>query len=146
MPGKARGFTLVELLVVLAIIVLMLIVVPRFVAGLPGAQLRAAADDLAATLRQLHDAAIRGRTTTGFMLDPVTRTYRLSTVAGAERLPEIVTRVGFTVVAFRPAERVAHILFYADGSASGGTIRLQHDDLAASIRIDWLTGRVGRHD
>ncbi|HEY3912310.1 MAG TPA: GspH/FimT family pseudopilin [Stellaceae bacterium] len=142
----ARGFTLIELLVVLAIIGLMLVVVPRFVAGVPSVRLRATADDMVATLRQLHETAIRRQTTTGFVLDPATRTYRLSTAAGAHALPAIVTRVGFTAVAFRPIERTVSILFYADGSASGGTIRLRHGDLSASIRVDWLTGRVGRHD
>ncbi len=142
----ARGFTLIELLVVLAIIGLMLIAVPKIVAGQPGVRLRAAADDMVATLRLLHETAIRRQTTTGFVLDPTTRTYRLSTAAGTRPLPSIVTRVGFTTVAFRPGQRTARILFYADGSASGGTIRLRHGDISASVRVDWLTGRVGRDD
>jgi general secretion pathway protein H len=141
-----RGFTLIELLVVLAIIGLMLTAVPNFVAGSPGVRLRAAAADLVATLRLLHDAAIRRQITTGFVLDPAARTYRLSTAGGTRALPAVVTGVGVTPVAIRPGERTAQILFYADGSASGGTIRLRHGDLSTSVRVDWLTGRVGRHD
>lgn len=141
--GAPRGFSLIELLVVLAIIGLMLAVLPRFIVGSPGVQLRAAADGLAATLRQLHETAIRGQVTTGFALDPKARTYRLSTALAARALPAIVTGVEITTVAFLPGERIAHILFYPDGSASGGTIRLRHADLSAGIRIDWLTGRVG---
>ncbi|MGH7113299.1 MAG: GspH/FimT family pseudopilin [Stellaceae bacterium] len=142
----ARGFTLIELLVVLAIIGLMMIAVPKFVAGTPSVKLRAASDELVATLRQLHETAIRRQSTTGFVLDPAARIYRLSTAPGTRTLPSVVTRVGFTAVAFRPGERTARILFYADGSASGGTIRLRHGDLSASIRVDWLTGRASRHD
>jgi general secretion pathway protein H len=144
--GAPHGFTLIELLVVLAIIGLMLLAVPKIVAGMPGVQLRTAADDMVATLRQLHETAIRRQITTGIVLDLDTRTYRLSTAAGTSALPSVVTGVGFTTVAFSPGERTAHILFYADGSASGGTIRLRHGALTASIRVDWLTGRVGRHD
>lgn len=142
----ARGLTLVELLVVLAIIGLALIAVPKFVAGTPSVKLRAATDEMVATLRQLHEAAIRSQTTTELMLDPATRTYRLSTSTGTRELPSVVTRAGFIPAAFQRGERIARILFYADGSASGGTIRLLHGALSASIRVDWLTGRVGRHD
>ena len=142
----ARGFTLIELLVVLAIIGLMLAAVPRFVAGMPDVELRATADDLVASLRQLHDAAIRQETTTEFVLDPATRSYRLSTVAGARALPAVVTRARITTVMFRPRDHQARILFYADGSSSGGTIRLGHGDLSTSIRVDWLTGRAVRDD
>lgn len=142
----ARGLTLVELLVVLAIIGLALIAVPRFVAGTPSVKLRAATDEMVATLRRLHETAIRDQTTTELLLDPATRTYRLSTAAGAHALPAVVSRTDFTSAALRPGERIARILFYPDGSASGGTIRLRHGELSASIRVDWLTGRVGRHD
>ena len=141
-----RGFSLIELMVVLAVIGLMLLTVPKFVAGMPGVRLRAAADDIVGTLRQLHETAIRRQITTGLWLDPQARTYRLSTAAGTQALPPIVTSVGVATVAFHPDERIAHILFFADGSATGGTIRLQHADLRASIRVDWLTGRVGRGD
>lgn len=138
-----RGFSLIELLVVLAIIGLMLAVVPKFIVGSPGVQLRAAADGLAARLRQLHESAIRGQVTTGFALDPKARTYRLSTAPATHALPAIVTGVEVTTVAFHPAERIAQILFYPDGSSSGGAIRLRHAALSDGIRIDWLTGRVG---
>jgi general secretion pathway protein H len=142
----ARGFTLIELLVVLAIIGLMLMAVPKLVAGMPSVQLRAAADDIVATLRQLHDTAIRRRTTTRLVLDPAIRTYRLSTDAGTRVLPSVVTRVDFVTVAVGLGQSPANILFYADGSASGGTIRLGHGNLSESIWVDWLTGRVGRND
>ena len=138
-----RGFSLIELLVVLAIIGVMLVAVPKFITGSPGVQLRAAADGMAATLRQLHENAIRGQATTEFALDPKARTFRLSTTPAAHTLPAIVTGIEVTTVAFHPAERIAQILFYPDGSSSGGVIRLRHADLSAAVRIDWLTGRVG---
>jgi general secretion pathway protein H len=142
----ARGFTLIELLVVLAITGLMLIAVPKLVAGIPSVELRATADNLVASLRQLHEAAIRRQTTTEFVLDPKTRRYRLSTVPGARPLPAVVTGARITTVMFRPGDERARILFYADGSASGGTILLRHGDFSESVRVDWLTGRAVRDD
>ena len=71
------GFTLVEILVVLAIIgAVAIVTVPYILAGMPGLQLRAAADDMAATLQGLHEQAIRERVTTELTLDPETRAFR----------------------------------------------------------------------
>ena len=143
-----RGFTLIELLVVLAILTLLLTATPRFLAGMASLRLHSAADDLVATLRDLHAVAIREQTTTDFALDPATRSYRLSTVAGAKPLPAIVTRVSLSGVdsSLVPGESTTRILFYPDGSASGGVIRLKLGNVSASIAVDWLTGRVRRDD
>jgi general secretion pathway protein H len=143
MARNRQGFTLIELLVVLVIMALAMVAVPRIVAGLPGVQLRAAADEMAATLRNLHEAAILGQDTTELILDPKARTYRASGEAGSRPLPQVVSKVGFRPVALVPDARIQ---FFADGSASGGTIDFRHGDLAASISVDWLTGRVSTHD
>jgi general secretion pathway protein H len=142
----APGFTLIELLVVLGIIALAMIGVPNIVSGLPGARLNAATDDMVATLRGLHEQAIRRQDTTELILDPVARAYRTSTSSETHVLPPVVSAVGFEAIAIGPAGLPIRIQFFADGSASGGTIRLRHKNLSASILIDWLTGRVERHD
>lgn len=142
----APGFTLIELLVVLGIIAAAMIVVPNIVSGLPGVRLRAAADDMVATLRGLHERAVRHQETTEFILDPVGRVYRSSTDSGIHALPPVVNAIGFRAIAIGPAEPSIRIRFFADGSANGGTIRLRHGDLSASIVIDWLTGRVEPND
>ena len=140
------GFTLIELLVVMAIIGAVMMVVPNIVSGLPGVRLRAAADDMVATLRGLHERAVRHQETTEFILDPVARVYRVSTDTETHTLPPVVSAIGFRAIAISPAEPTMRIRFFADGSANGGTIRLRHGDLAASIVIDWLTGRVEPND
>ena len=141
------GFTLVEILVVLAIIgAVAIVTVPYILAGMPGLQLRAAADDMAATLQGLHEQAIRERVTTELTLDPETREFRTSSRPAPHALPKVVTRVAFSTAAIRPDDTVARLRFYADGTSSGGTIRLEHEALSASVVVDWLTGRVSRHD
>lgn len=142
----SRGFSLVELLVVLAIIALVLVAIPNILAGLPGLRFRRAAEDVAATLRGLHEQAIRHQATTEFLLDPVAHSYRTSIDPSVHVLTDAVTEVGFTTFATTPGEPMARIRFFADGSATGGTIRLARGSVSTSIVVDWLTGRVSRHD
>jgi general secretion pathway protein H len=144
--GARPGFTLVELLVVLGIIALVIGLAPSIFAGLPGFRLRSAADEMATTMRDLHEEAIRRQVTTELVLDPATRVYRTSSVPDGRRLPPVVTGVAFSTQALRPQDPLARIRFYADGTASGGTIRLNHEGLTASVTVEWLTGRVSRHD
>jgi general secretion pathway protein H len=147
-PDRASslGFTLIELLVVLGIIGLAMIAVPMIVSGLPRVRLHAAADDMVAALRGLHEQAIRRQDTTELILDPVARVYRTSAGGETYALPPVVSAVGFRAIAIGPAEPPIRIRFFADGSASGATIRFRHGNLSESIVVDWLTGRVERHD
>jgi type II secretion system protein H len=147
-PSHPRGFTLIELLVVLAILVVAMVAMPRLIAGLPGVRLRAAADEMAAALRNLHEAAIVAGDTTEMILDPKARTYRVSTEAGSHPLPQVVDEIRFRPVApvSTGPDDARIIRFYGDGSANGGAIRLGHGDLSASISVDWLTGRVSTHE
>ena len=138
--------TLVELVVVLTIIALAMTAVPAIVAGLPGIRLRTAADEMVATLRELHQQAIRRGESTELFLDPAERTYRVSTDAIPQRLPEIVAELGFKTSAAVPVGVKTSIRFFADGSASGGTVLFENGDRLAAITVDWLTGRVQRDE
>lgn len=144
--GAGAGFTLVEVLVVLAIAALAMVAVPQLIAGLPGIRLRIAADDMVLVLKGLRDEAMRQQVTTEIVIDRATRVYRVSTRTAAQRLPEVVGAIGFTAPAIRSVSETQRIRFFADGSASGGTIRLVHGGLSQSITVDWLTGRVRRYD
>jgi general secretion pathway protein H len=142
----APGFTLVELLVVLTIIALAMAAVPAIVAGLPSIRLRTAADDMVATLRELHQQAIRRAETTELILDPAAGTYRISTDPAPRRLPPIVAELGFKTTAVTPSRGNTSIRFFADGSATGGTVLFKNGERIAAIKVDWLTGRVRRDE
>jgi general secretion pathway protein H len=142
--GGASGFTLIEMLVVLSLMALLMIAVPWIGAGLPGVRLRAAADDLILVLKELHGEAIRRGAMTELVLDPAARAYRISSDGAARRLPASVGEVGFKASAVLPSNAAARVRFFADGSASGGTILLRQGAHSQAIAVDWLTGRVRR--
>lgn len=148
--GRRQGFSLIELLVVLAVIALIAAVVPRIILGLPGIRLRSAADGMVATLKELHDQAIRRGMTTELILDPAARVYRISPDPRGHALPQVVSKVRFkSVMAVQPrgaaSTSIARVRFFADGSATGGSFLLYHGKHLAVVTVDWLTGRIYEH-
>ena len=139
-----HGFTLLELLVVLAITgVVMAISVPRL--SLPGMLEpgREAARDLAAGLSRARAVAIRENREATFTLDVEGRRYSVD--GGPERalsadLPLSLYTARSELV---DAER-GNIRFYPDGSSTGGRIILAEadPDRRIAVRIRWLTGHV----
>jgi len=131
-PARRRqaGFTLVELLVCLTIVALMTAFLSVRLPGRGGASLAHAADDVAGALRATRERAIAGGTALPFSIDAGTGRYR----DGAESrlLPP----------AARASLAPGTILFFPDGSSTGGIVALSSDRGRIDIRVDWLTGRV----
>jgi general secretion pathway protein H len=101
---------------------------------------------MVATLRELHQQAIRRGETTELILDTAARVYRTSSDPALRRLPEIVAELGFNSTAVLPSGTNASIRFFADGSATGGTVLFKNGERLAAIKVDWLTGRVRRDE
>jgi general secretion pathway protein H len=128
--GDAReaGFTLTELLVVLAIPVLLQ-------TAMPGARSRAAAQALAQDLRTLRGQAIAGGSATSIRFDAAHQIYLLEPGDHKHTLPNAVP---FSL----PRAAATQIGFYPDGSSNGGTVYVGDGALRHRIAIDWLSGRV----
>lgn len=141
---SSPGFTLLEMLVVLAIIALAATALPVLTAGLPGVRLRAEADRIAGTLRDLRERAIREDATTELLVDPVTRTYTASGEPRAHRLPEAVVSIALEAAIAAPVPDARRIRFFADGTATGGTVVLRGVRRAMLVTVDWLSGAVHR--
>jgi general secretion pathway protein H len=134
-PSDQRGFTLTELLVVLAIIGLLTMAVPVLLqAALPGTRSLAATRALAEDLRAARSDAIAGGRTTAIGFDAAKQTYVRDAVT--HRIPNAVP---FALPRSAPAETIA---FYPDGSSSGGSVIVGEGALRHRVAIDWLTGRV----
>ena len=141
----AAGFTLMELLVVLAILAVMTAVIPSALTNLPSLRFRAAAVGLAETLRQAHDDAIRTGQTVDVIVSPERRLY-VASGQPETTFPPVVDKVDAAHDGPDTQGGDKHYQFFGDGSATGGTITLSHEQRRQTVTIVWLTGRVQTDD
>lgn len=139
---REEGFSLVEMIVVLAILSLAMVVSIPFVRGSGEAlQLDAEARIVAARLREARTTAMLARRQGSVVIR-----FQPPGVSGPGQRP---------FYAFRSAKRLqvltakglvtgdsAEFLFMADGGSTGGEIRLFSTGASRTLRIDWLTGAV----
>lgn len=140
--GISRGFTLLELLVVLLIVSLVVgLIPPLFSAAVPGARLKGSTRDLAIALREARNQAIILNRETELLLDLENGEYSVN--GNTEPLPEGV-KLGIKSPASTPGlQPLQHrISFYPDGSTTATRITLSRDGQGYEIAIDWLIGRV----
>jgi general secretion pathway protein H len=137
-----RGFTLLEILAVLALLGIALAVTAFSLdGGLDRARLDASARDVAAALRHTRTRALVEHRPQWFTLDLNARTF-----ASPGRDPQEIP--GGTVLhVTSAAEDVQHpgqarIRFFPDGSSTGGNIELSRKHREVRIDVDWLTGTV----
>jgi general secretion pathway protein H len=128
--GEA-GFTLTELLVVLAIIGLLVAAIPVLLqAALPGARSLAAARALANDLRVTRAEAIAGGAATAVRFDTSKQLYRLEPGDRARVLPN---HVPFALSGTRSV-----VAFYPDGSADDARLLVG----GHRVTVEALTGRI----
>jgi len=138
----ARGFTLIEMLVVVALIALAATVVSVSVgSGLAGARVKAASRDLVAALRYTRGQAIVKHEQKTLSIDVEQRRYRAPGKQWIE-LPKDMTMKLFTARSELEEEGVGRIRFFPDGSSTGGHIDLMKNDAVWRVEVMWLTGDV----
>lgn len=137
------GFTLIELVVVLAILGLAYALVPPLLSGVrANAELKGAARQLAAGLRQARNYAVVRRTEAVLTLDVEKRDFAVSGDARTYRLPRQVQLRLVTAQREVVDDKQAAIRFYADGSSNGARITLMSGERSFEVDVNWLTGRV----
>jgi general secretion pathway protein H len=140
-PSSAAGFTLVELLVVLAILGLaMAIALPRLLQPSPALQLDAAMRALIGAMRSTRSAAIAQNEELVLVLDVNSRSFA-SPVAREQTLPRDAQMALKIAEPERESPSRGGIRFYPDGSATGGEVVLSLKDKEARICVHWLTGQ-----
>ena len=146
--SSRAGYTLLELLVVLIIVGLILAIAqPLFLPTNSSTNIKAKAGELAMMLRLVRSEAISQNRPQAAALD---LQGRLFWTAGQE---PISLQQDLEVSLFqrrqsdRPHSRereatLSRILFFSNGSSSGGVISLTNGHDRYDIRVDWLTGKV----
>lgn len=141
-----RGFTLIELLVVLVIAGLMYALVPPMVgAGMAGAELKKAARQVAAGLRQTRVEAIKAHRDATLSLDVDARVYKIADQGKTYKLPGSVAVKVLAAHDDILGQRAA-IRFFPDGSSNGGRVTLTSGGKSMHIDVAWLTGHVAIQD
>ena len=139
----ADGFTLVELLLVLAIGGLMVAVVPPLLsAALPGLQMKGSAREVAAAMRFARDHAVIHQSEAAVHLDLEANSYTVTGRARKYRIPERLEVLLDTVQSELTGERSGAIRFFPDGTSTGGRVTLAFGERSYKVDVDWLTGRV----
>jgi general secretion pathway protein H len=139
----AKGFTLIEMLVVLAILAVIMALVPAYLAGgRDRVELKGAARAVAAALRETREEALAHNASQAFVIDLDRRRFRR---AGQRQDEPVAPGIGITLVTTSEDRRSAGrgvIRFFPDGSSSGGGVILVRDKGRYDVLVDWLTGRV----
>lgn len=137
-----RGFSLIELLVALAVLAILTAVATPLLFRPAGIELRSAARTVATGLRQARLEAMQRRRSIALQLDLDARTLRLES---GEQQRQLSQALGLELVT---AERemlsptVGGIRFFPDGSSTGGRVTLTLKELVTLVDVEWLTGRI----
>ena len=140
--ARARGFTLVEIMVVMVIVTLVLgMVATSMSSSVSGAEARSAARKLVASLRYTRARAIIEKSEQVFEVNTEDRSYQ---APGRKQinLPEGVDVTITTARSEITSEDVAGIRFFPDGGSTGGHIELTVNEREYRVNVAWLTGET----
>jgi len=139
----SRGFTLIELAVVLFIMVLGFAVVGiNLSAGHESTEIRAAARDIVSALRYARGQALIRSEETTVTIDFAENTYQISTRDKVYKIPDEIEMTLVTAQTETGGEGRASIRFFPDGSSTGGRLTVERDQFVWQIDINWLTGQA----
>jgi general secretion pathway protein H len=144
---RDRGFTILELLVVLVIgaIAYSLVLGVPF-RGASIADLKAAARTLASGLRQAQSTAMATRRDALLTIDLEAREFQVTGIDATRSLPKDLEVSLYTAQQEVTSDKKGAIRFYPDGSSTGGRITLAVKERKYLVDVDWLTGRVSIGD
>lgn len=140
---RQAGFSLIELMAVVAIIAVMTTSVLMLTrTSSRGATLKATAVAIAAQLKTARTNAMRYRRDEVVVIDMHRRHLVRQGSNEITRIGEEINLLMLASDAERLSAQVAGIRFFPNGSSSGATLRLVQNDERYDVRVDWLTGRV----
>ena len=141
--GRARGVTLLELLIVLSLIgILVAMVVPMLGGGVSTTELKSSARQMAAALRLARSEALATRREHSVLVDLERRVFRVEGDPREIALPRDVELKLFTAQSDLVSDKAGAIRFFPDGGSNGGRVTIAAGERKYEVDVDWLTGRV----
>ena len=141
-PGQ-RGVTLLELLIVIALMAIVAgMVIPMFGGPVSTSELRSSARQLAAGLRLARSEALSERRETFLVLDVAGKRFKVDRDARVHALSAKIDLKLFTAQNDLVSDSVGSIRFFPDGGSNGGRITVASGARKFDVDVDWLTGRV----
>lgn len=144
--ARARGFTLIEILLVIGIMaVITTIVAVQVVGSLDSAKVASAGRDLMAAMRYTRGAALLQHQSQAVIFDVEKKTYQVPGKDPVE-LPDAMEIELFSATEEQLDEKTGAIRFYPDGGSTGGQVKLSVDGRSWTVQVAWLTGDIGLVD
>lgn len=142
-PCHDQGFTLLEMIAVLAIVALATgLAMPRLSAMRQNLKVKSAAVQLVSGLKLTRAAAMRSNDDHALIVDTLRRRYWADGAVRAQALPRDVSLSFEGQDSGVGAPGTLSFRFRPDGTASGGKIKLGSGRQGAIISVDWLTGNI----
>ena len=143
MMVRQRGFTLIEMVVVIVLIGLAYALLPKLAfGGVSGPELKSNVRAVATGLRMTRDTAINSKREATLTLDLDAHVFRVQNDARVHKLNEKIDVKLYTSQADLVSEKIGSIRFFPDGSSNGGRVTVGAGGRDFAVDIDWLTGRV----
>jgi len=140
--GRQHGFTLIELIAVLALIAIVVgSIAFSFSKSMGGAKIRASVKDLVAALRYTRGQAIVKGEEMALEVDVEARSYTAPN-KNPVTLPEGLDMKLLTAQSELLDDGKGRIRFYPDGSSTGGRVTVLRDRKEWRVDVAWLTGEV----
>jgi general secretion pathway protein H len=142
LPSDA-GVTLIEMLVVMAIIALAYVLaMPNFRSPAQSVGLRTTALDMKSRLAVARATAIARGRPVAVIVDLPHRRYASEADGRWTALPADLSISVTTARDLSGNAQGARLVFYPDGSSTGGEILLRRDNQAYNVAVNWLTGQA----
>lgn len=141
--AREQGFTLAELLIVIALLALFAgLALANYTGPQQQVSLRMATSTLVNQLQMAKAQAGKRNTESTLVFDAATRSHWVEGVTRVHTLPQSVSADFETVHDERITGTRGRVRFYPDGTASGGRFILRAGKSQSTVTVDWMTGAV----
>ena len=139
---RRQGFTLVEVLVVLTLLVTLSAILAPVLLPSPARVLRTAASEVATGLRETRRLARTEQQRRRFTIDTERRQFGIEGHSQGRQLPHDISVELTTARSLQVDDSRGGIDFFPDGSSTGGRVALGSEGREMHVDIEWLTGRI----